>query len=363
MIFNRPPTRVQPYIGYRNDTRLVLSARALRASVPLFEKGGMVKNLRLMLSQFISHEVENLSVTLELSLPDGKCVKYNGKTDREGFVTFDVALIPEWDLPPAPVWEVVTLHWTNKNGPQCVEGHVLSPGRSNRLGVISDIDDTIIETGVTGGVRSVLRNWRRLLAEMPCERIAAPGADDFYHSLSGGKLFPANKYEPSEKIPATRRPFFYISSSPWNLYSYLIAFMRAKGLPLGPLLLRDWGFNRSTFGKSSHGAHKRDAIHKICDMYPGIRFALIGDDTQADLPAYAEVVEQNPGRIAAVFIRTLAPDQLSPQEHAAKSIIQAASVPLWLAKDYSVGQQFLNAAGFTPGGETEQIIRAVEHEE
>ena len=35
-------------------------------------------------------------------------------------------------------------------------------------------------------------------------------------------------------------------------------------------------------------------------------------------------------------------------------------MPLWLGDSFAVGQEFLRAAGFTPGGETEQIVRAVE---
>ena len=35
-------------------------------------------------------------------------------------------------------------------------------------------------------------------------------------------------------------------------------------------------------------------------------------------------------------------------------------MPLWLGDSFAVGKDFLAAAGFTPGGETEQIVRAVE---
>jgi phosphatidate phosphatase APP1 len=226
--------------------------------------------------------------------------------------------------------------------------------------VISDIDDTIIETGITGGMRAVARNWRRILAELPEDRIAVPGADAFYGALGGGQVLPPGELRPERRIPATHRPFFYVSSSPWNLFAYLVAFQRAKGLPLGPLLLRDWGFDRSTLGSRSHGLHKSAAVDAIVALYPDLRFALIGDDTQGDLPAYADAVARNPGRIAAIFIRTTAAHDFSPEEIAARAEIEAAGVPLWLGDSFAVGQDFLDAAGFTPGGETEQIVRAVE---
>jgi phosphatidate phosphatase APP1 len=354
-----PPLRLQPYFGYRSRDRLVLSARALRSGKPGFERRGRLQAMRTMLAQFASREEASVHVTLEMEVA-GLPIRHEAETDREGFVRFDIALDPPFDLPPHPAWEIVALRWFNLEGPQCVEAHVLAPGTDSRLAVISDIDDTIIETGITGGVRAMARNWRRILAELPEDRIAVPGADMFYGALGGGQLLPAGELRPERRIPATHRPFFYVSSSPWNLFAYLVAFQRAKGLPLGPLLLRDWGFDRATFGSGSHGLHKGAAIDAILAMYPELRFALIGDDTQGDLPAYAHAVERNTGRIAAIFIRTTAAHDLSPEELAGKATIEAAGVPLWLGDSFAVGQDFLAAAGFTPGGETEQIVRAVE---
>lgn len=358
-LFLAPPVRLQPYFGYRSRDRLVLAARALRAPKPGFESRGRLRAIRTMLAQFNSREEAGVEVALEIEVA-GRIVRHDAETDREGFVRFDLALDPPFDLPPNPVWEMVALHWVNRDGPQCIEAHVLAPGTDSRLAVISDIDDTIIETGITGGVRAIARNWRRLLAELPDERIAVPGADAFYGSLGGGPVPAPGERRPDNRIPATHRPFFYVSSSPWNLFSYLVAFQRAKGLPLGPFLLRDWGFDRATLGSSSHGMHKSAAIRTILAMYPDLRFALIGDDTQGDLPAYAEAAQSHPGRIAAIFIRTTARHALSPEEIAARAAIEASGIPLWLGDSFAVGEDFLAAAGFTKGGETEQIVRAVE---
>ena len=358
-LFDPPAVRLQPYFGYRSRDRLVLSARALRSGKPGFEKRGRIRAMRTMLAQFASREEAGVRVTLEPEVA-GITMRHEAETDREGFVRFDLTLDPPFDLPPHPVWEVVGLHWFNRDGPQCVDAHVLAPGADSRLAVISDIDDTIIETGITGGVRAIARNWRRILAELPEDRIAVPGADLFYGALGGGQVLAPGELRPERRIAATHRPFFYISSSPWNLFAYLVAFQRAKGLPLGPLLLRDWGFDRATFGSGSHGLHKSAAIDAIVAMFPDLRFALIGDDTQGDLPAYARVVESHRERVAAIFIRTTAAATFSPEELAAKATIEAAGVPLWLGDSFAVGKDFLAAAGFSDGGETEQIVRAVE---
>ncbi|MCT2557946.1 DUF2183 domain-containing protein [Tsuneonella sp. YG55] len=367
-LFSRAPVRLQPYFGYRSETRLTISARALRIARPhrdRFEKRGRLRAMRTMLAQFASREVPGLAVRLELRDPLGATIEHHAVTDREGYVHFDLPLDPAWPLAQDPAWEVVCLHWLTTEGPQCCDGYVLAPGTATHLAVISDIDDTIVETGITGGLRSVARNWRRVLAELPGERIAVPGADAFYGALGGGAVggqaLLADPGGAGTHYTATHRPFFYISSSPWNLFSYLVAFQQTRGLPLGPLLLRDWGLNRATFGSASHGAHKRAALGKLLAFYPGLRFALIGDDTQDDLPAYADAVQENPGRIAAVFIRTGA-GPLSPEEIAGKALIEASGVPLWLGDDFASGNDFLRAIGISTGGETAQIVRTVRQE-
>ena len=355
------PVRVQPYFGYRNRHKLVLTARALRQRKARFAQGGQWQALRTMLRQFASREVPDLAVRLEATDDHGMVlIDLTGVTDKEGFVRFEADLAPEWDLPEHPVWETVRLHWINAEGPQVVDAHVLAPGRDGRLAVISDIDDTIVETGITGGLRQVMRNWKRVLAQMPRDRAAVPGADTFYGTLGGGQVLPEGELRPGARIPATRRPFFYVSSSPWNLFSYLVAFMQAKNLPLGPILLRDWGLNSQTFGKESHGLHKSGAIDAILAMYPDTSFALIGDDTQGDLPAFAKVATGNPGRITAIFLRMVSTEALSAEELAAKDAIEAAGVPLWIGDSYKVGEDFLDRIGVTPGGETTQIVHTVE---
>ena len=360
-LFDRAPVRLQPFFGYRSQSRLTITARALRAGPPrddVFARRGRLQAMRTMLAQFASREVPGLTVRLELRRIDGTIIEHRGVTDGEGYVRFDVALDPAWPLPSDPAWEIACLHWITPDGAQCVEGFVLAPGSATKLAVVSDIDDTIVETGITAGPRAIARNWRRVLAELPDERIAVPGADVFYGALGGGAVL-AGPGRAGTRYAATHRPFFYVSSSPWNLFSYLVAFQQSRALPLGPLLLRDWGLDRATFGGESHGAHKRAALDALLGFYPDMRFALIGDDTQGDLPAYADTVQANPGRIAAVFIRTGA-DPLSPEEIAGRSMIEAAGVPLWLGDDYATGKDFLRANGISTEGETAQIVQTIQ---
>ena len=353
------PVRVQPYFGWRSEQRLHLQARALRSRPPKFGAAGRWQALRTMIAQFASHEVEGLEVRLEWIDGAGERQTHTAWSDSEGYVRFDIALDAPWPLEVDTRWEVVSLHWDNREGEQVVDAHVLAPGTRAGLAVISDIDDTIIETGITGNLRAVARNWRRILLEMPEERLLVPGADVFYTALGGGAVLRDGEDHTGDSVPATRHPFFYVSSSPWNLFSYLVAFQRTRGLPLGPITMRDWGLNRDTFASSSHGAHKIAAIEDILQSFPDMPFALIGDDTQGDLTAFGDIVARHADRIRAVFIRK-AGEAFSPEELEAKATIRAAGIPLWLGDAYKTGQDFLRAIGLDQDGEAEKIVEAVD---
>lgn len=361
-LFPTKPVRIQPYFGYRNRKRLLISARALRAPRPGFDTSGRLRAVRTMLSQFLSHKVADLPVALEIKDRAGRSFHHQAVTDSEGFVHFDLPLDPAWELAAQSEWEVVSFRWENRDGAQCIEGHVLAPGQDAALGVISDIDDTIIETGITGNFRAIARNWRRVVMKLPDQRLLVPNADVFYNALGGGAVLRPGEAHTGDRLPATHHPFFYVSSSPWNLFSYLVAFQKSRGLPLGPLMLRDWGLNRETFGSASHAAHKIAAVAGIVETYDSLQFALIGDDSQGDLLAFSEVVATHPGRVRAVFIRR-AGEPFSPEELTAKARIEAADVPLWLGECYSTGRAFLDAIGLAHDGEAERILEAVDKRE
>ena len=224
-----------------------------------------------MLRLYASHEVPGVRVRLRFGDLTAESV-----SDDEGFARFELRLPSSRPLPEHADWESCTLDMPDVKGAEPVEAAILAPGCDNRIAVISDIDDTIIETGITGGIHNVVRNWKRIFAQMPQDRILVKGADAFYGAIGGGLAVPSEQQPTGSFIPATHRPFFYISSSPWNLFSYLVAFKRSRELPLGALFLRRWGFNRATIGKRSHGEHKQTSIAAILDHFSDLRFAFIG---------------------------------------------------------------------------------------
>lgn len=272
--------RMLAYAGYRNDRVVRLKGRIVRYEKPLDAGEGTLTRLRAMMEIYNSNELPGVAVRCE-----GYGHMVETITDEEGYFDFELPI--ELALPEATGWEQVTLSTPGREAQRdCIPVPVMAPGTDNHWGIISDIDDTVVETGAT----NFLKNWRRVLVDQPQDRLAVPGASTLYKMIARDHVAPA-------------RPFFYVSSSPWNLYGFITEFMEMSGIPHGPMFLKDYGIDDSKLFKTGHDTHKLQAIETVLAFYPGLRFLLIGDNGQQDVEIYAKAVEDYPERIAAVFIR------------------------------------------------------------
>jgi phosphatidate phosphatase APP1 len=164
---------------------------------------------------------------------------------------------------------------------------VLVPSATARFGIISDIDDTIISSNVGNKLKMILT----VILSNEHTRKPFEGVAGFYRALQKGA------------IGGDANPIFYVSNSAWNLYTVLLEFLKLQKIPLGPLLLRDFG-DHLLFSKDPE-SHKKSNIKIILDSFPQLQFLLIGDSGERDPEIYREVVKEYPTRIRAVYIRSI----------------------------------------------------------
>ncbi len=178
-------------------------------------------------------------------------------------------------------------------------------------GLISDIDDTFLVSHVT----KVLRKLYVLLTKNAETRKPFKGVVSFYQKLSKGVKAPTN-------------PFFYVSSSEWNLYDFLINFTRHHKLPKGVLQLKEIKDSLTDFYRSGYGSHdhKRVKIEKIFSMFPDQKFILLGDNGQHDPDIYLEVARKHPKQLQAVYIRGVKRSHRKKAEEALEKI-RAMEIP------------------------------------
>ena len=100
--------------------------------------------------------------------------------------------------------------------------------------------------------------------------------------------------------------FFYVSSSEWNLYRFIVKFTEIHQLPKAVLLLKDIKTNlRQLFWsfKPERHNHKFEKIKHILEFYPHLQYVLLGDDSQEDALLYEAICKIFPLSVKAVYIR------------------------------------------------------------
>jgi len=212
--------------------------------------------------------------------------KWTASVDPHGYWEFT----DEKSLDLAPGWHEIEA----KPAASSPAGLLVVDPR-NSIGLISDIDDTILVTGVlTKG--TMLKNS---LMVTPEHREAVPGMAQLYLKLL-------------QKNPApAASAVFYLSGSPRQLTDNLRRFLSAKGFPRGVLLLKEI----SAENKGAPGdpeAFKFRHIETIFDAYPKVRFYLFGDDGERDPEIYAQIQKKHPEQVLGVWIHHVNPDKSRP---------------------------------------------------
>jgi phosphatidate phosphatase APP1 len=197
-------------------------------------------------------------------------------------------------------------------------GEILVPATTARFGVISDIDDTVIQSRVS----NFLQAARTVMLGNARTRLPFPGVAGFYEALRDGAT------------GKEKNPIFYVSSSPWNIYDVIAEFMDIQKIPRGPILLRDWDIAFGALKADRHFNHKGVAIRNIMNLYPSMPFILIGDSSQHDPEIYRQIVAEFPERVRAIYIRdvTQNPERSASIQRLAEEVVAAKSI-LVLSED------------------------------
>ena len=318
------PVRVVPFSGTSGAGGTRVSGRVLvqlsSAQPPTSAAGGW-QLLRANLVPFVTVEVPRARVRVEVGGRSQVVV-----ADREGYVTVVLD-----DLLLAPGRHRFVLTPVEPAG-ATAHGTVHAPDPSADLAVVSDIDDTVVDSGVAHGPAAVVQT---VLLSDATARVPRAGAPELYRALAQGP------------VDGPERPVFYVSTSPWNLAELLVDFLHRHGFPSGPLSLTDWGPGRSGLLRIGAHAHKLGALRTIAHDLPGPRLVLLGDSGQADAEIYAAFAADHPGRVAAVYIRRAGPSTPARQARldAAADGLARAGVPFVVADDSAAFLAHARAAG------------------
>lgn len=299
---NKPVVKL--YTGFGNKTHGFIFGHVFQLS-PLPRKkyrDQFILNAFALLRLFMIKTNSNAILRFEW---EGKV--YITKTEKDGFFKFDFQ--PRSPLRPGT-------HHVKVEMVDAVGSHVLAVGNSeiiiphyNQYAFISDIDDTFL-ISYSGHLRKRLFV---LLTENALTRKPFAGVVNHYQLLS--KAFTTTN---------TTNPFFYVSSSEWNLYTYIRDFSEKNDVPKGVYLLSQVKRLKEVFrtGQNNH-ATKFMRITRVLEAFPELKFVLLGDDSQEDPNIYSSIATHFPHQLFSVYIRRVGklskPGVLSKLEQIEKS--------------------------------------------
>ncbi|MFV0452493.1 MAG: App1 family protein [Propioniciclava sp.] len=278
--------RIIPYTGYGDGSfvrvlgRIVLSPQFSRTHLGKAAEGFL---RRRGWRNFIAAACVHAPYTIEVG-----GVTVSGRTDRGGYIDHRV---PGHDM-SAGWWSARLMAHPDGSEEEAFVAEapvqIVDPDAS--VGIVSDVDDTVLSTMVP---RPMVAAWNSFVrAEMA--RQAVPAMAYLYDALG-------------ERYPGT--PVFYLSTGAWNTQGFLDRFLVRHRYPAGALLLTDWGPTNTGWFRSGI-EHKRKSLLQLSLDFPQLTWFLVGDDGQHDPDIYRDFAVANPGRVLAIAIR-----QLSPTEH------------------------------------------------
>lgn len=279
-----------PYRGFGNEEEAFLRGRVLEKEEIIHgEKvvpNTLFNNLKKSWKRYASNEIPGVGVKGTFH-----GVEAHSRSDKEGYFDLHFKDLDANELQNG--WHDVQLEVThmpfNLNYEKVANSEILISKQNNALGVISDVDDTIIHTNILNKLKMILNTIRY----DSLDRIAFDGVSELYQQLS-------DNY---------RNPIIFISGSSYNLYEMLDTFCQINDIPKAPFLLRDLGIGPDQWIQQKSQPFKMENAEVILNTYKKLPFILIGDSGEKDPEIYQRIHKKYPGRIKAIYIRHVHSDE------------------------------------------------------
>lgn len=272
---------LQLYRGYANEQELIVMGHVFKRTYDYdFEKKNF-KNATSIINQYRIKTIKNHDVYLKCGNKE-----IHSKTLDDGYFKFCIPIEKEYDFG----WMEYEVNIKYESEIITAKGSFIKPHDGN-LGIISDIDDTFL----VSHTKNIFKKIYILLFKNVNDRKVFKDVVPHYQALSSAGR--NNKDE--------QNAFFYISSSEWNLYQFIVKFTKLHQLPRAVVLLKDIRRGITDFFMSGRGDHnhKFEKIKHVLEFYPNLKYVLLGDDSQHDPILYERICKIFPVTVKAVYIR------------------------------------------------------------
>ena len=324
---------IAAYRGYGNAHKIWLRGRVLadRLYGGPQDDDNWWDNLKATYGRWETDEVANAKVSLSYA---GDTIVVT--TDAEGYYEAEFSRNQSNSVATSVIAryrhgskEFNATHW------------IMIPNPRAKYLIVSDVDDTVIHTGIT----ELLLSAQLTFLNNAKTRKPLAGVASLYRALAYGWA--------GQSV----NPIIYLSNSAWNMFDLLRDFMTVNDLPRGPLLLRDIGLFDVLRRKSNH---KLDTLRILARRFRGLPLILVGDSGQHDAEIYQTIASEFPDRVLAIYIRDIDPENDSEFDYKVDEIFKrdrVAGVPMLRVSDSLEVASHAVELGLIPSSALPQISR------
>lgn len=305
-LFGRPPARIIAYHGVGAAHRVRVRARVIDddgVGEPHPDDSAWTQ-ARRMFRVFDARRVAFARLELDCG-----GVRASVIADARGFARVELVQ----PLPGFTAGETEAL-WTllEPEGEARCGAPVHIPPAGAGLALVSDVDDTVIESHAT----SALELAYETLSRNPYRRTVLPGMVPFYRALTHGG----------------RRPLVWLTSSIWRVHDLLRGIFDLHRFPSGALLMSDARLLRSQWVADRHETHKLGHLRDLRALW-SVPLVLAGDCGQRDPEIFAAFAAESPERVEAIYLRDLGDPARRRAVEALLEPARAAGVAVCIASD------------------------------
>lgn len=269
----KKPAHLQSHGGYATTELVVIRGRVARGAASADAPGrSRSRKVWATARAFAGRDVEHARVRVE-----GGGVATTVRADDDGF--FEARLTGRFDA-GRQRFELRLDDRKYAAPPLALELEVVDGRRG--VVVVSDLDDTLIATGVTGSKAGLVA------------RIAASDAHDI-RPIGGAA-------EALAAFAAEGVPIVYLTASPVELAPRLTRFLELRGFPPGALFLRHYEDD----GIGDPTRYKRARFATILADFPGRELVLFGDNGEKDVEIFRALAAST-GRVRTAYVRRTLP--------------------------------------------------------
>lgn len=299
-IFNRKAT-IEIYDSFGTPEKFTVLGRLYKKKSisPELTSDSKLKNIFRNIKYFTPDGIENTDVNV---VAGG--LSRIARTDNKGYfrAEFSNTTLP---LGVSPLSAKLIANKYKYDIPK--EEVVIDKSDSDKIGIISDIDDTVKYTGVDNKLKMI----KHILTGNYKTDKEIPGVSTLYKGiLSDTQSFNVGSVH-------------YVTGSPTTLYGRIQSFLKLNNFPQGSLALKSAGSIVAPIPSDTYN-YKLAKIRPIMAAFPNKKFIMFGDTTQKDADVYLKIKQEFPNNVIGIYINNATNANPSDPKYAGTLVTNSA---------------------------------------